>query len=158
MRGGGRDGIHALNLSLRCVGKARFRQNQKKGGKGDVLTVESKLFAKSNLKFLQHIEWKADFLKVVIFPTDYKCREQHPPHPLFRQLDNLHSSEGKTNQTSTVLQVSHTTKVVFLSCFLRQCFAFSCIYLASLFSQEILCSHTDLKIRMTNLSFRLVAS
>ena len=52
MRGGGRDGTHALNLSLRFVGKARFRQNQKKGGKGDVLTVEVKLFAKSNLKFL----------------------------------------------------------------------------------------------------------
>ena len=111
MRGGGRDGIHALNLSLRCVGKARFRQNQKKGGKGDVLTVESKLFAKSNLKFLQHIEWKADLLKMVIFPTDYKRRQQHPPRPLFRQMDNLHSSEGKTNQTSTV---SHTQpKLVF---------------------------------------------
>lgn len=133
-----------------------FSSESEKGGKGDVLTVGPKLFVKSNLKFLQHIEWKADLLKVVFFPLITNVESNTLPTPLSDKWIICTAQKGRPIKHRRCFRSHTQPKVVFCQVFCDNALLF-CIYLTFLFSAEILCSHNLLvKIPMTNLSFRLL--
>lgn len=94
-----------------------FPSESEKGGKGDVLTVGPKLFAKSNLKFLQHIEWKADLLKVVFFPLITNVESNTLPTPLSDKWIICTAQKGRPIKHRRCFRSHTQPKVVFCQVF-----------------------------------------